>query len=1010
VTGPLTVPALLAARAAAEPDRPALLLDDGRSLTFRQWEGRSDGVARGLLRRGVARGDRVALRFAEAGWLDFAVACVGVQKAAAVAVPLSTRLAPAETRDLLRQCAVAGVVHGEDAAPPAGHDAWTATPATIACAGEGPPAVEVRAGDVAQILATSGTTGRPRGVCASHANLTHGTSLAPRQRPLAHSDRFLHAFPIGTNAAQTMLLNALTARPAAVVATEFEPDRFCALIEAHRAGTVFLVPATAMALLNARAHDRHDVSSVLLLGSTAAPLPPAVALALSAAFPNAAIVNTYTSTEAAPAQTTMVFDPERPWSVGRPLHEDEVMIADERGRRLGPHEVGEVWLRSRAAPRFYYGDPETSARVFAGGWVRMGDVGSLDADGYLSLVDREADAVKTGAFKVSTLQVEAAFYEHPAVAEACVVGVPHPVMGTMVAAAVVLRAPVPLDDLRAFLGERLARHEVPTRIDVVEALPHNQAGKVVKREVRALLAAPRGSPGMPLGSPAEVRLGALWSRVLGVGAVAADSDFFALGGDSLRASQLSAVVGEAFGIAAPASLAFEAPVLAAQAARIEALAPSPGPGPAGGRALLSAQQESFLGWVAEGRGDGRHPGAIAAAIRVRDELDHDVLRRSLDEVVRRHEALRTVIRSGRGVLLDDCPPEFVSADASSEVQAAVLLREARGRAFDTAAGPLVRAAAVRLGPGHHALALLGAHLMFDGWSMGVLLRELGLLYSALRLGGPSPLPPLPLQAPELFAWAREQWPRTREWWRRALDGAPPAIDPFPGRRLVHRFTRASVPFRIDPEAAGRLRAAARAHTATPFMVAAACWSAVLAAWSGTTDLVLMTPVPGRTRPEFEGLIGCLVQSLLPRVDAGGDPPFAELLARVRASTLAAIDHQFYPYEEFRVRVPEPAWVRYESWGGLAHFPGLESEPFELPREAAPEEWHIPDGDRTVPELALSEQPDGSVAGWLVYNVYAFERATIERLADAFLRTGRQAIDQPASKLSELRVPGPAGDG
>jgi len=1007
MTASLTVPDLLAARAAAEPDHVALLLDDGRSLTFRQWEERAHAVAVGLLERGVARGDRVALRFGDGDWIDYAVAFCGVLLAGAAAVPLSPRLAPAEARDLLRQCAVSGVVHAA-AGPPEAEGGWAATPDALARPGR--VAVEVRPDDLAQVLSTSGTTGRPKGVRASHANLTFGFAAAPRRRPLAHSEHFLHAFPIGTNAAQTMLMNALTARPTAVMAPRFEPDRFCALIEAHRVGTVFVVPSMAIALLNARAHRRHDVSSVLLLGSTAAALPPAVGMALTAAFPNATVVNYYTSTEAAPAQTTMVFDPDRPASVGRATYEDELMVADAGGRRLAADEVGEVWLRSPAAQRAYYDDPAANARVFAPGWVRMGDVGYLDRDGYLYLVDREADAIKTGAFKVSTLQIEAAFYEHPAVAEAAVVGVPHSVMGTMVAAAVVLREPVPPEALRAFLGERLARHELPTRIDVVGELPRNDAGKVLKREVRELLAVPRRSSGRPLASEAEVRLGGLWSRVLGVSTVGADDDFFALGGDSLRATQLAAVTAEAFGVDVPISLAFETPVLSRQAERLEGLlrrtptARAPARTVRARPVLLSAQQESFLGWLAEGT-DGRQAGVIATAIRVRDELDHAVLQRSMAEVVRRHEALRTTIVSNEGrpraVLLPECPFEFTSTHAAGEGQATALLREMRARPFDPAGGPRVRAIAVRLGARDHVVQVVAAHLMFDGWSMGVLLRELGLVYSAFRLGAPSPLPPLPMRTSELFAWARRQWPRTRLHWRRVLDGAPRAIAPFPGRRDVDRFTRASAGFRIDAEAAGRLRAAARAHAATPFMVAAACWSAVLAAWSGTTDLVLMTPVPGRTRPEFEALIGCLVQSLLPRVDASGDPPFAELLARVRASTLAALDHQFYPYEEFRVRFPHPAWVRYESWSGPAHFPGLESEPFELPRDLVPEEWHIAGGDLTVPELALTEQPDGSLAGWLVFNVYAFERATIELLVDAFLRCTERAIERPALKLSEL---------
>ncbi|WMF04487.1 class I adenylate-forming enzyme family protein [Micromonospora robiginosa] len=338
----------------------------------------------------------------------------------------------------------------------------------------------------AQILYTSGTTGRPKAVVASHANITHGARVRPILRPLAHSRHFLHAFPIGSNAAQTMLLNALVAKAGMLVLPRFTPDRFADLIAERRVGTAFVVPAMAIELLRSGVCANHDLSSLTLLGSTAAALPSPVAAGLADALPGVTVVNYYTSTEAAPAQTTMIFDPQRPAALGMPAAGSRLRVADAEGRPCPPGTVGEVWLSTPAPPRAYLGDADATAHVFRDGWTRMGDIGYLDDDGYLYLVDRESDVIKSGADKVSTVAVEEALHAHPDITAAAVVGLPHPVLGMTPAAAVVARTPLRLVHVRTFLAGRLALHEQPTRLIQLEALPVNVAGKVVKQRIREI--------------------------------------------------------------------------------------------------------------------------------------------------------------------------------------------------------------------------------------------------------------------------------------------------------------------------------------------------------------------------------------------------------------------------------------------------------------------------------------------------------------------------------------------
>ncbi|WP_432970262.1 AMP-binding protein [Dactylosporangium sp. CA-233914] len=1011
------MPGLLAARAAADPHQIALLLDGGaegprEELTFERWLQRAERVAVWLRDHGVRTGDRIGLVFPSGGWLAYAVAYCGVLRAGAVAVPLGGHLGPATVAAMLDRAQVTGTVYYAEAPGP-GTPGWRCTIEEVE-AFPAPPQGDVpavHAGDLAQILYTSGTTGVPKGVLASHANLTHGLDPSGRRRLLAHSRHSVHAFALGTNAAQAMLVQALVCAPTTVIVPRFDADSFAAAIARHRAGSVFVVPSMAAELVAANVWRYHDLSSVRLLGSTAAALPAAVARALVEHLPDVTVTNCYTSTEAAPAQLTLVFDPERPTAVGRADRPDALRVTDDNGSSVARGRVGQVWLRGVSASRTYLDDDDGSAGGFSGGWVAMGDYGYLDDDGYLHLIDRAADVVKSGGLTASTLRVEAALFEHPAIAEAAVVGVPHPILGQVLAAAVVPASgqpPVSDAQLRAFLTERLDRHEVPSVIERVPALPHNAGGKVSKESLR-----PRLSLGVRKGGPVpatetEQELGALWSQLLRTGAVGRSDDFFALGGDSLRAAQLAAQATEAFGLPVPSALAFDHPDLAGQAAWIDAVRAASldtvrsEPVPATPGALSSLQLE-LLRWMDQTT-PARDVGPMYVCVDVEDELDPDLLCAGLAALVHRHEALRTRCVRGAGdawhaLVLPELAPELVVLDAAHRGEGDRLLAQELIRPFAWRTGPLVRAVVIRLAPQRQLFALVAHHLVVDGWSFGILLHELGEVYTAARAGA-APVLPEPAQAGEVVGWHRARWPQERRWWRTALSGAPGAVDELPGRRAVARYAAASVEVGLDTELNTGLRGAAMTHRTTTFVVAAAGWLAVLARHSGAAELVVLTPVTGRTLPRFESAVGCLTQSLLIRVTVGDNPSFATLIARLRDGLLVATDHQAYPLAEFTEAVPYPVEIPFSRWSGHTHLPGLVSRGLALPHGLV-WRWRLPGPDQGVPKLELAEHRDRRLTGRLTYNRHAVDRQLARRLGDAFCTVLRAAVHHPAARPADL---------
>jgi acyl-CoA synthetase (AMP-forming)/AMP-acid ligase II len=932
--GRLVVPELLSIRAAEEPERPALIVDGAGTITFGAWEDRSNAGAHALAGRGIRRGDRVGLVFGERDWIEFAVATCAVLKAGGVIVPVSDRLAPGTVRHILLDCSVSGILHGGSSSWQDGTlgEAWQATVPELAGDTTKQPRIAVSPDDLAQILYTSGTTGKHKGVATTHVSLTVGGHTINGRRRLAHSEHFLHAFPIGTAAGQSMLLNALEARPAMLTLPRFTPERFARLISSYRPGTVYVVPAMAAALLEAAVKERHDLSSVQLLGSGAAVLPPRVAADLAVAFPNATIVNYYMSTESMPTQTTMVVDSARPGSVGRPAVGSAIKITGSDGRPTAPGEPGDVWMRTSEGSRAYYQDQAETKRVFQDDWVRMGDIGYLDDQGYLYLLDRESDIIKSAAFKVSTIQVETALYDHPAVAEAAVFGVPDQMLGTAVGAAIVARSPVTASELRQFLSTRLARHEIPVRLLFLETLPRNHIGKVLKQDLRALLTQE----------------------------------------------------------------------------------PTDGQEPDGGDASpLSAIAQYWWHWIHEVP-DTRPLPTIHTAIRIRETVDYEALDDALTDLAGRHEALRSIVavREGEPVLVrQPIPHHCLSRKSAQGEDRATRLADAKAiaaheakRPFDVATGPLLRALLIRVDEDDYVLVIVVHHLVFDRWSVGVMLRDLALYYSARRMGtAPSQaLAGAPRASFTGFIAAeRARWPAAATYWERELDGAPVQLASLPRRRSDARAVATDErPVPLDAAIPDLFRAAAQRHRMSVSMVVIAAWAAVLGLWSGSTDLVLAQPVSGRIRPEYEDVIGCLFRWIFIRVRPEPARSLDDLLRTTRAALLAGIEHQHFDYGRFHRQVRFPAYFRFESWGREPHLPGLACEPFAVPAGTTME-WPLAPGDRDLypPELLVSEAEDGALTVTLIYNRLAYDAADIDTLAIRTTRAWLAMASRPEEKLA-----------
>jgi amino acid adenylation domain-containing protein len=1046
------------ARAAAVPDAAALV-EDGVSRTYGEVAGRALALARHLRRAGIARpGTETRIGVLLPRGADQATAVLGVLAAGAAWVPLDPSW-PAERLAFVAADAglAALLVPGAASAPPPHlpslpvvvvEQAWR----TVSESDRSFPATPaVRDETLAYVFYTSGSSGRPKGVMVSHGAAARRVADAVERFGLAPGGTFLQVvspsfdpwlvevFATLSSGARLVFASSAALRDGAVLAEELAESRATAM-------------TTVPSLLAETPAD--GLEHLAVVGTGGEPCPPEVARRWAA---GRRLLNLYGPTET----TVYATAGEGPGEgeagppLGVPAAGTRVHVVPPRPGAAEPLPAGvpgELAIAGAGLARGYLARPSATAAAFVPDpWgppgsrlYRSGDRAVRDAGGRLRLLGRLDRQVKVRGHRVEPGEVEAALAAHPGVGEAVVVprtapgGVAVDRLVAYVTAAGGGGVPA-AEELRGHLGRRLPESMVPALFVPLAALPRTASGKVD----RAALPDPRpaAAPGAAAARPpragVEEELAALWAEVLDVEEVAADDDFFALGGHSLAAMRLASRLRDAFGVELPLAELFEEPVLAAAARRLEtalaaaagagAMAPPPlVPEPraaraaAGGAERLApasfAQERLWFLARLEPRSSAYN---VPAGAWLRGDLDVAILEAALAAVVRRHEALRTVFAERRGRPLQRVLPPPPPAGLLDRFDLAGLpagrrrpeaLRLARRLArlpFDLARGPLLRPALASLGDGEHLLSLTLHHAVCDEGSVGVFLRELEAFYATLRDGRRPRLAALAVQYADYAAWQRG-WldeaalaPRL-DAWRRALEGVPPRLElpadlpPREDGRIDAGGRVPLVPAAGDWEGVRRL---ARRLRATPFQVVLAALFAQLGRY-GNDDAVIGTPVANRGPRATEGLIGFFVNTLPLRVRTSGDPAFAALVERVRGASLAAFALAETPFE----RVVAAAAPRDPAAAPLVQVMLAYHDP-EPPRLDLPGVVAAPlaldNGGAKLDLVFQVGERDGGLGGVLEYRASRFGAAAAARVAGHFAALLAAAVERPETPLSAL---------
>ncbi|MCI4066957.1 amino acid adenylation domain-containing protein [Micromonospora sp. R77] len=1040
---------LFAGRVAAEPDAVALVCD-GVAVSYGELDGRANRLAAYLRSVGVRRGDMVGVLL-ERG-IDFAVALVATVKVGAgysVLDPefpderLGWVLTETDATVVVTRAALAARVDAADRrVVRVDTDA-----AAIAAQPDTDPGVRVDPGDVACVMFTSGSTGLPKGVLSSHRALV-GSLAGQSYASFGPGEVFLQCSPVSWDAFSLEFWGALLFGGTCVLqpGQRPEPAVIAALVAEHGVSMLQLSSGLFNLLVD-EYPEAFDGVRVAFTGGEPASAPHVARIL--ARCPELRVGNGYGPAESMGFTTTYDVPADLGAGsvpVGRAVANKRAYLLDARLRPVPVGVVGEVYLAGVGLAHGYLNRPELTAQRFVadpfGGpgqrLYRTGDLARWTADGVLDFVGRVDGQVKVRGFRVEPGEIESVLLGHPQVAQAAVAAAPDPT-GTLRLIAYLV--PHPTDEpaagadptvdgaqVREWLRERLPDHMVPAVVLVLDRMPLTANGKLDRR---ALPAPDFGTTGTGGGrGPRDAReeiLGGLYAEVLGVPTVSIDDNFFDLGGHSLLAARLAARARAVLGVELTIRDIFQAPTIAALTDHLADTGrarprPAVTAGPRGERIPLSyAQRRLWLIDSLQQRGSTYH---VPLAVRLTGDLDVDALGRALTDLVDRHEVLRTVITAVDGepyqLILDPAPVAVARRRATPE-DLDRLLAEAATEGFDLAAAPPIRVTLVDLADDEHVLLILLHHIATDGQSLRPLFGDLATAYAARRAGHAPEWTPLPVQYADYALWQRDMLgdpadpasvhTTELDYWRNALAGLPEEITlPLDRPRPAEAdHSGGAVTVRIDPESTRRIRELARQQRCTPFMVLQAALALTLTRYGAGTDVPLGTPVAGRSDPALDDLVGFFVNTLVLRTDTSGNPSFAELLARVRATDLDALAHQELPFDLLLEALnPVRSLARHPLFQVCLALDSAADADLRLPGLRCGRGGVVDTGSAKFDlEFLLRDEGDAGIGGALLYSAAIFDPATVERLVAALLRVLDQVLAEPTRPLDTVEVLDPA---
>ncbi|HEV2708315.1 MAG TPA: amino acid adenylation domain-containing protein [Pyrinomonadaceae bacterium] len=1039
---------LFEAQAAQTPDAVALE-EAGRRTTYRELNRRANQLAHYLRSLGVSEESRVGVAMRRS--TETYVALLAILKAGAAYVPLDPSY-PRERLALMLEDSGAKVLvtHSRLAGNLPQHQArvvlidedWPA----IAEHDEGNPHRQSTSESVAYVIYTSGSTGRPKGVGGLHGGAVNRFRWMWEQYPfeegevccqktsLSFVDSVWETFGPLLRGVPTVIFDDETVK---------DTELFIEALSEKRVTRLVLVPSLLRAMLETGGDLSRRLDALLYCVCSGEALTNELAASFLKAMPHCTLLNLYGSSEvAADATCYRVARTQSAgrMSIGRPIANTRAYVLDERLQLVPAGVPGELYIGGAGLARGYVGRPELTAERFipdpfgaeAGARLyRTGDLARYLPEGNLEYLGRVDSQVKVRGFRIELEEVEFALKQCPGVRQGVVVASHEPTGDERLVAYVTTEPQRTLTsgELRFFVSERLPEYMVPSAFVLLDELPLTPSGKVNRRalltlertETRPLedLILPR--------TPLEELICETFADVLGVERVGAREHFFHAGGHSLLATRVASRLRAALGHEVALRDLFEAPTAEALALRIERGRGEQGSG-AGEVELVPRQRDeraplSFAQqrlWFL----DQLEPGNVAynmpLAVRLRGQLNVGALERCLTEVTRRHEILRTTFANVDAQPVHVvAPPSPVSlplvdvsvlTDAEREREVQRHIRHEATIPFNLSDGPLWRVKLLRVGEMEHVLLYTMHHIITDGWSMDVLVREVSALYTAFVQGRPSPLAELPIQYADYAVWQRaylrgERLEKQLDYWRRNLDNAPPTLElptdrPSP-RTPTHRGAEHT--FTVAAEVNEKLKILGREEDATPFIVLLAAFAALIARYSGQQDIVLGTHVAGRQRVELEQLIGFFVNTLVLRLGVPGDMSFRELVRRAREVCLGAYANQDVPFDKLVEELqPERSLSHTPFFKVLLVFQNVPRRVASLPGlslETVSAETQAAKFDLT---LFMSESGEG-LAGTFVYSAELFNASTIERMAEHLLNLLRAASEEPDRLLDALSI-------